>query len=105
EWTRLVRAWKRSGQTAAKFASSRGLSAQSLNWWRWRLSTAKTTEQRPAVRLLPVDVVDSDAGTRTREPAWELAAASGHTLRVYQGADTELLQGVIDALTRSRSSE
>lgn len=107
EWTRLVRAWKRSGLTAARFAASQGVSAQSLTWWRWRLSSApaKTREPRPDVRLLPVEVVDSDDGPRAREPAWELVAASGHTLRVYEGTDAGGLRGVIEALMQSRSSE
>jgi transposase len=105
EWTRLVRAWKRSGLTAARFAASRGFSAQTLTWWRWRLSHAKTrVEERPAVRLLPVEVVESDAGAGP-QPAWELVAASGHTLRVYDGADAEALRIVVDALTRGRSTE
>lgn len=39
EWAKRIERWKDSGLTAAEFAAETGISAKSLSWWRWNLST------------------------------------------------------------------
>jgi len=94
-----VRAWARSGTSAREFAASRGVSARSLSWWKWRLSKdqAQAARRGPAtagVELVPVDVVDD--GTDGGE-CWELRTAKGH-LRVHGALGTSELHVVLDAL-------
>ena len=36
-WARLVRRWRRSGQTSREFAESAGVNAGTLAYWAWRL--------------------------------------------------------------------
>ena len=37
EWADEVRAWRRSGKTAAGYARRRGFKATTLSWWAWKL--------------------------------------------------------------------
>lgn len=92
EWARVVREWKRSGQTAAKFAAPHGIAPQTLVWWRWRLARVerKAKPAKRSVDLIPVRVVESDGPPRARQPSWELCAADGRVLRVFDGGREEL---------------
>ena len=98
DWAKVVRAWKRSGETAAAFAESRGMSPRTLTWWKWKLASGDSStspprkrrgrrskgERRPSPsipRLVAVEVQpDRDAGV-----AWELQNARGDALRVMSG--------------------
>ena len=85
EWAALVRAWKRSGETAAQFAESRALSPRTLAWWKWRLKQGDATAAVPsAVQLVPVRVSDDVRAhcDIEGELAWELEGPAGHVLRV-----------------------
>jgi transposase-like protein len=46
EWRVLVEEWLSSGKSKAEFARSRGVSAATLSWWRWKLG-AKATAVPP----------------------------------------------------------
>ena len=59
---------EKSGETAAVFAASRGVAAQTLTWWKWRLShradLARVDEhaEREEMRLVAVQVEPPRAG-------------------------------------------
>ena len=105
DWARLIREWKRSGQTAAQFASTHGLRPQTLMWWRWRLGRSVRKATKPAaprsVQLVRVQVEESSGaeGVAKTESdvAWELLAPSGHVLRVY-GRGAQLLGEALAAI-------
>jgi transposase len=105
DWARLIREWKRSGQTAGQFASTYGLRPQTLMWWRWRLrgSVRKPTTAAAArsVQLVRVQVEESGgapgAAKTESDVAWELLAPSGHVLRVY-GREAQLLGEALAAI-------
>jgi hypothetical protein len=101
DWARLVREWKRSGQTLAEFAGARGVAPASLTWWRWRLKRGRSgadggrsTRRAPKVGLVRVEVAEPSAQSLRPEPVWELTGPSGHRLRVYEAASAELLRAV-----------
>lgn len=105
DWARLIREWKRSGQTAAQFASTYGLRPQALMWWRWRLGRSVRKPTTPAaarsVQLVRVQVEESGgaqgAAKTESDVAWELVAPSGHVLRVY-GREAQLLGEALAAI-------
>jgi hypothetical protein len=104
EWKRLVREWERSGLTAGAFASKRGLRRDTLVWWRWRLRRAeKPKVAKPtAVQLVPVEFEPDPALVeRSRaEVAWEIAAPSGHVLRVYKRGALPMLREALNMVAR-----
>lgn len=55
EWRRLVAMQKRSDLSVSEFADGRGLSPQTLSWWRWHLSSRRVASASD-VRLVPVQV-------------------------------------------------
>lgn len=100
EWAGLVREWKRSGQTAARFSAKHGLRAASLVWWRWRLKrpSAPAAAVSPSLQLVPVKIepgAGRDSGGAEPELAWELVAPSGHRLRVYEPGGAQLVRGAL----------
>jgi hypothetical protein len=111
EWSRLVRAWKRSGLRRAEFAATHGIAASTLSWWKWRLdraraaaaTTRRSERDPPAVKLVRVEVQGEEAEQAPARVAWELESPSGHTLRVYEGAGGESLRAAIEMLSRSES--
>ena len=104
EWGRLVREWERSGLAATAFASKRGLKRATLVRWRRRLRrdenlrVSKATE----VQLVPVEfepdpaLVDRSNG----DVAWEIAAPSGHVLRVYERSAMPMLREALTLVAR-----
>ena len=107
EWSRLVRAWKRSGVGRAEFAATHGLSAPTLSWWRWRLArerVAKTSSgetSTPTVKLVRVEVQEPSVEHTAGAVAWELVAPSGHVLRVYADGAAEVLRVAIELVVRA----
>ena len=106
EWSRLVRAWKRSGVGRAEFAATHGVAAATLSWWRWRLERERSAAAEQSdvdtssVKLVRVEVQDENAEDVPARVAWELVAPSGHTLRVYAGGSAETLRAAIELLVR-----
>lgn len=90
--------------TAAAFASKRGLRRDTLVWWRWHLRRGeKPKAAKPtAVQLVPVEIeADPAVVDRSRaEVAWEIAAPSGHVLRVYERGATPMLREALNLVAR-----
>jgi hypothetical protein len=97
EWSELVSAWKRSGESAAAFSRSQGISAKRLEWWTRRLGRENRADES-APRLVAVQVSNDDPGQRL---AWELVAPSGHRVRVYEGAGDEILKTTVPWVRRN----
>lgn len=101
EWTRLVRQWQRSGQTAREFGDAHGIRAGTLAWWKWRLGTTESERTSvPSPRLVAVDVIERAAPDGDVTAAeWELTSATGARLRVRGALTGSDLRVVVDALT------
>src|SRR5512145_2326568 len=104
EWKGLVREWERSGLTASAFAAKRGVSRDSLVWWRWRLGRDEKSKatQSTAVQLVPVHFAPDPAlvDGLSAEVAWEIVAPSGHLLRVYERGAMPMLREAINVVAR-----
>ena len=87
---RVLKAWRRSGQSAAAFARQHGVSNVRLLRWRDRLKGS------PPPLFHAVRVVQ---GARPLAPATppplELELHSGRRIRVYAGFDPELLEALV----------
>ena len=106
QWARWVKAWKRSGETAEEFATSRGLKPRTLTWWSWRLQkdvSSPKLDEPEALKLVAVEV-ERGAARTDATAAWELITARGDVLRAYTGASCSDLVAVVHALT-SRKEE
>ena len=101
EWARLVEAWKKSGETAAEFAATRGVKPGTLTWWKWNL-TSRTAAPAEDLRLVAVEIVPAATAPATAmeitPPAWEITSAHGDVLRVYRGIAPAELAAVLSAL-------
>lgn len=107
EWRRLVRAWKESGELAAKFAAARGLCANTLRWWSSELnrrdrSGARETPlrfvelmPRPASEIasVPLQLAHCPQGSGV-----EVVLSSRRVVRVALGFDAVTLQRVVVSL-------
>ena len=89
QWAKRVEQWKRSGLTAARFASRHGLSPRSLTWWKWRLG--RVAEKTPPV----VEVV---ALARGGEAPFEVVVDERLHVRVPAGFDAGELRRLVAAL-------
>lgn len=97
EWSRLVRDWQRSGQSAEEFGAERGVPAARLPWWRWRLGLGGA--MRAEVELVKVDVVPEAADGA----GWELRTAGGDVLHVATPMDAASLREILTALGVGRA--
>jgi hypothetical protein len=81
-----------SGVSIARFAASKGVSAQRIAYWKKRLAESVTP------RFVGVDVSTAvtSAGGRIE------VLLDGITLRIPEGANPERVADLIDALTRAR---
>jgi hypothetical protein len=94
-WRDLIEQQARSGQSVSVFCSERGLTEQSLYYWRKRLNL----NQEGAVSFALVTT--DQAGGRDAAPL-ELELGSGQRLRIPRGADAATLRTVL-AVLRERS--
>ncbi len=102
EWADDVRAWRRSGQTAARYAKGRGLTASTLSWWGWKLAREGIVEESAReVDLVEVAVVD-EVGAEEEDGGWELTTADGHQLRGSATMGVELAEALVRALMERR---
>jgi transposase len=106
----LIAAWRKSGESASKFAESRGVHASNL--WRWAsaLEQAEETPSKAAARPTGfVELrVDASAGRAVAErtdvepaPQFQIEGPFGLRVRVYPGADVETLTRLLAALPGS----
>ena len=104
EWARLVEAWKKSGETAADFAATRGIKPGTLTWWKWKLAS-RTAAPAEELRLVAVEIAPTATApatvTEITSPAWEITSAYGDVLRVYRGIAPAELAAVLSALRTS----
>jgi transposase-like protein len=82
EWLERVRAWTASGLSCAEFARRRGVNAQTLSWWRWRL-------RREGQRL---------EGPGKAEPPLALVEVSPALQRLWPAAETERVELEVDGI-------
>jgi len=84
DWSELVEAWARSGESAAAFAARVGVKPAALHWWRWRLRRSpsrgpRVTEvARGEVELVPLVVADEADPSAS---GWSLETRDG--LRIH----------------------
>jgi hypothetical protein len=103
EWTRLVKAWKASGLTAAQFAAQHGLKAKALSTWRWRLRTEpKKPSDSLTPKLVQLSVADLVGSGDTETGRWELTTIDGHRLRMLAPVASAELELLLGALVRGR---
>ena len=101
EWTQLVAALHESGLSPEDFASSRGVPAARLRWWKWHLGAVRTSPPPPVdkLRLVPVVVEPLAASVAPpAAPAWELCTSRGDVLRVYSAIAPTEIQAALSAL-------
>jgi len=99
EWTDEVRAWRRSGRTAASYARRRGLKATTLSWWAWKLERDGMLDRTEDVEL--VEVIATDGATQP-EAGWELVSAEGHQLRGSAGMSADVAEALVRAVMGCR---
>lgn len=106
----LIAAWRKSGESASKFAESRGVNASNL--WRWASALEQTEGTPLKAAARPTGFVelrvDASAGRAVAErtdveraPQFQIEGPFGLRVRVYPGADIETLTRLLAALPGS----
>ena len=90
-WRNLIQQQAGSGQSVSVFCSERGLTEQSLYYWRKRLNL--NNEAPVSFALMTADRSDS----KDAAPL-ELELGSGQRLRIPRGADAATLRTVLAVL-------
>jgi hypothetical protein len=111
QWKRLVKKWKRSGESAADFGAKAKVKPAALHSWCWRLRKAGLLDEeqdaQPSVlpEFLPVHVVSSDIEPeRAPDQHVEIVVDERNTVRVLPGFDDITLRRVLDVL-REKGTE
>ena len=89
----VLQAWRASGVSIERFATSRGLVPQRLRWWKRKLAGSETVRSAGA-GLLPVRIVDATRGTPI-----QVILPNGHIVRVGRGFDEETFARVMEILS------
>lgn len=100
EWADVVRAWRRSGETAATYARGRNFKSATLSGWTWKLTRDGVVE-RPGGEVDLVEVAVVDDATQP-EAGWELTTSDGHLLRGSAAMSVELAEALVRALVEDR---
>jgi transposase-like protein len=107
QWLKLVKSWKRSGETATVFGKKMGLQASALHSWRWRLRKAgllKDEQKTPTpeqAAFVPVRVVSQERESddeHAHDQHVEIVVDERNTVRVLPGFDDTTLRRVLDVL-------
>jgi hypothetical protein len=96
EWSAIVKAFERSGESHDDFCSARGLNVGTFRTWLYKLRSAST--RSADITLLPVEVTMPVA---PRTPSTIVVVVAGVEVRVAIGADIGYVAGLIAEL-RSR---
>jgi len=96
-----VAAWRRSGETAARYAKRKGLSVGSLRWWSWRLGRGHGRDE--AVELVAVEVVPDPAPRSVDGEQWRLTTRGGDELCGTGAMSPELAKALVTAVMGERS--
>lgn len=105
EWRRRVRRWAKSGQTAAEFATSAGINANTLKYWKCILGRQKAgavehvpgKREQVGTRNLPWPLVEVRSA-HVADGRIELELPRGRRLRVPAQFDLEDLQRLLSVL-------
>ena len=95
KWQRHVRAWQTSGVTTKAYAAAHGLQANTLSWWRRRLSAS---EKRPSVGLVRVGKLVDGQLIVARGRVTVTFAALGAMVACEADADSRCIATVLAAL-------
>ena len=107
QWARLVKKWKRSGETAAEFGARAKVQPAALHSWRWRLrkngvlKDEQDAQSSAGPEFLPVHVVSHDREfepERERDQHVDIVVDERNTVRVLPGFDDTTLRRVLDVL-------
>jgi hypothetical protein len=109
-WARRVKRWRRSGQTADRFAEQEGVNARTLAFWKWRLKRDRGSEvatkpaRRGGKRVAFVELVAPKpaAASETRSTPIELVLPIGYRLRIAGGFERGALVELLDVLEARR---
>jgi hypothetical protein len=93
EWSAIVKAFERSGESHEQFCSKRGLAVGSFRSWLYRLRRAGSAATD--VVLLPVEVT---APAARYAPSDIVIAIAGVEVRVAIGADVGYVAGLVAEL-------
>jgi hypothetical protein len=95
-WTSTVARWRRSGLTAAAFATQEELSVSSLRWW----SSALGRGTRAKHGLSAVEPIEIAVPSPMRAPGSAVEVAIGDAvIRCEPGVDVAYLAALIRALS------
>ena len=97
EWVKLVAEFEKSDDSASGFASSRGLKANTLGWWRWKLRSERVVAQ--FAEVIVADVAEAPAPARGMV---EVEFLSGVRLRFEHAVDADGLGALADAFEGGR---
>ncbi|MGO9062570.1 MAG: IS66 family insertion sequence element accessory protein TnpA [Candidatus Binataceae bacterium] len=103
EMRRVLVRWQRSGLTLREFGQQRGIPVSTLTWWRQVFRRAgdqlnAASKSVPARDAVVFTEVPQPATVPTTSFVVEIVLRSGHMVRVPEGADTDTLQRVLQAL-------
>jgi len=105
QWSEIVRAFERSGQSHLEFCSKRGLVVRSFQTWLYRFRRAGHSQSCPSeVALVPVEVTAARApvmSTKESLPAELVIAVAGVELHISVGTDAGYVASLVMEL-RSR---
>jgi hypothetical protein len=102
EWTAIIRAYQRSGESPEAFCAGRGLNVATFRWWLCTLRRSTGS----AVAMLAVDVVAPTTPAKVVEEGADAAgmtiviAVSDVEVRVPVGADARYVAGLVAELRR-----
>ena len=92
EWQRLVSQLEQSDETLSEFASSRGLNARTLGWWRWKLGNEGFVGRFAEVAVDECAVRGAAHGTTV-----EVELGNGVRLRFEHAVDCAGLEALASA--------
>ena len=105
KWAKRVERLERSGLSIRTFAEREGLKAGSLSFWKWKLA-GRGGRGRPATKAVAAASFIELTAKAVPPPAaavgFEVALASGRTVRVPGGFDAVELSRLVDVLEKGR---
>jgi hypothetical protein len=106
-WAKRVERWRDSGLTAKQYASELGISAQSLSWWKWRLSSGAKAPQgaqarRPRALPPPAPLTFVEMAAPPARESLEVVLPSSIRIVVPSTFDAPTLGRLLDLLEQRR---
>ena len=92
EWSRRVEACRSSGLTVVQWCQENGIAVSTYFSWQRKVFQALTEVQKVTFAEVPV--------LEYSQPSWHVVASleiSGVQIQVYEGADTNTLQALLQA--------